>query len=1278
MKYFAFVFVTLLCCIFTAFSQANFSTPDTVCVNQQINIINQSPTSNSYYWNFCLANTNMPPEGLNMGNIGGIFDGAVYMDYVQDNGNFYGFVTDNHAAKLYRLNFGISLLNTPTITDLGNVGGVIPLHTEGIQIVKNESKWYAIVVGGDPAAGVTSKIVKIEFGSNIANNSPVGTNWGNIGNLSYPHDLYLFSEGNRWYGVTVNYNNNSITRFDFTNSFSNIPTGTNLGNIGNLSGPTGVCAVKDNGNWYVFITNAISSTLSRLNFGTSLLNSPVPSNLGNIGGAFHIPWDIDIIKYCGSLVGFVINADQSYGDLIRLDFNNNLTSAPTAFSFGNIGNLKFPHCLSRIFRWESDLYTFIPNVDNHTLSRLKFPGCSSSNIPNSIQQHPPPITYNTPGTYNINLSIDDGLPSQSSFCRNVVVMPALTHTPTKSLSFCEGDSILLTSNFPSRNNWSSGSSANSIYVQAPGLYWVETANGACVNRDTFIVTVRAAPFQVNLGNDTLICNSDVLVLDAKNQGASYLWNTGATSQSISISTSGQYSVRVIANSCSRNDTIEVLSDNVSLEFQHKIDPCNPHVVQFSSLGVNSTNTLWEFGDGASTSNSLNASHTYPSFGSYNVTYTISGTRCTNSITKIITVGVLQDNIVLTPDTTICFGATKQLKSVRALNYCWSPAKYLDNPNSQNPITSTIENITYYLTAETTGQNLIVNGDFSLGNTGFVSDYQFSSSGIQPAVYFVGTNSNAWHPAMPPCTDHTGGGNMLMVNGSDKDGVKVWSQTIQVEPNTNYAFSTWLQNITTINPASLQFAINGTSLGNVFLASNNSCVWDRFYTVWNSGNNTTAAISIINRNQGFSGNDFALDDISFAQVFLKRDSVNITVENPIVRTTKDTSSCEGRELQILATGAFTYSWSPTAGLSNPNIANPTASPLVSTNYVVTGTTIGGCIAKDTVAISILSRPTITITSDTIICKNSSIRLNASGASSYSWAPATELDNAFIPNPLASPSSATTYYLTAVGDNLCVTTDSVKINFWPNSSFSINASKSICLNDTVQLQATGGAKYEWQPAVYLSNSTISNPKASPQATTTYTVAMTDNCNNSETLSTTIAVKDLPHIELNRSNDIDCITPSTQILATGGVQYSWTPNTNIDNANVPNPVVSPHKSTWYQVLATGASGCTVRDSILILTSFVNGGGNFHIPNAFTPNNDGRNDCFSLRHWGEVDSFKLSIYNRWDQLVFQTTSTNGCWDGNFQGKQQPSGVYVYRVSVKSPCTVQVLNKDGHITLIR
>src|SRR6185295_15813877 len=98
-----------------------------------------------------------------------------------------------------------------------------------------------------------------------------------------------------------------------------------------------------------------------------------------------------------------------------------LTSIPTVINLGNIGNLSTPHSISKLFRVSDDLYSFITNVGNNTITRLRFAGCTNSNPANSVLQNPTPVIYNTPGTYNINLTIDDGLPTQSSICKQVVV-----------------------------------------------------------------------------------------------------------------------------------------------------------------------------------------------------------------------------------------------------------------------------------------------------------------------------------------------------------------------------------------------------------------------------------------------------------------------------------------------------------------------------------------------------------------------------------------------------------------------------------------------------------------------------------------------------------------------------------------------------------------------------------------------------------------------------------------------------------------------------------------
>ncbi|MGH2566178.1 MAG: hypothetical protein ACRDE5_16790, partial [Ginsengibacter sp.] len=359
----------------------SFTAPDTVCVNSPVNIQNTSQNATNYYWSFCTANINQPPTGTNLGNPGGLLSAPVYIDYVFTNGNYYGFVTNNNPGGLVRLDFGNSLLNIPTTTNLGNFGGAIPGNTEGVQIANDNGNWYVLIVGGEAASGSLPSLTTVSLGININNNAPTATNWGNIGNLAYPHDLYVFNDNGHWYGLTVNYSNSTITLFDLTTSLSNTPSATNLGNIGNLSGPTGIQAINDNGNWRVFVTNATSSTLTRLDFGSSLLNVPTGVNLGNPNNTFVTSWDIYILKYCGENVAYVINANGT-NDIVKLDFGSSLLNIPTAISLGNQGNLNFPHCISKLFRVGADVFGFITNVNNNTLSLLEFQGCTNSSIPN--------------------------------------------------------------------------------------------------------------------------------------------------------------------------------------------------------------------------------------------------------------------------------------------------------------------------------------------------------------------------------------------------------------------------------------------------------------------------------------------------------------------------------------------------------------------------------------------------------------------------------------------------------------------------------------------------------------------------------------------------------------------------------------------------------------------------------------------------------------------------------------------------------------------------------
>ena len=161
------------------------------------------------------------------------------------------------------------------------------------------------------------------------------------------------------------------------------------------------------------------------------------------------------------------------------------------------------------------------------------------------------------------------------------------------------------------------------------------------------------------------------------------------------------------------------------------------------------------------------------------------------------------------------------------------------------------------------QNLVTNGNFSAGNTGFSSQYTLGGIG-SPGTYVIGTNPNTvarW----AGYGDHTSGtGNMMIVNGSTSAGLLIWSQTISVNPNTNHFFSVWVANATFSPLANISLIVNGVPVASVATPASTG-IWRQGTGVWNSNNDTSAVLSLVNLQTAFGGNDFTIDDIAFSSV-----------------------------------------------------------------------------------------------------------------------------------------------------------------------------------------------------------------------------------------------------------------------------------------------------------------------------------------------------------------------------------------------------------------------------
>ena len=166
-------------------------------------------------------------------------------------------------------------------------------------------------------------------------------------------------------------------------------------------------------------------------------------------------------------------------------------------------------------------------------------------------------------------------------------------------------------------------------------------------------------------------------------------------------------------------------------------------------------------------------------------------------------------------------------------------------------------------------NLVTNGDFEAGNTGFTSDYAYApAANSDEGQYTVRSNPFPWNGSFISGGDHTTGSGMMYVgNGSPVDGAVVWeSMTIAVAPNTNYFFEAYVTDVCCSSPlpgntpSILEFSVSGDSLGTATTNLALAGTWQGLSKEWNSGSNTSITLSLINRNTGRLGNDFAIDDI----------------------------------------------------------------------------------------------------------------------------------------------------------------------------------------------------------------------------------------------------------------------------------------------------------------------------------------------------------------------------------------------------------------------------------
>ena len=457
------------------YSQTLFNAPDTVCVNQPVKLTSNVFNQSSYYWGFCSGYLFNAPSGSNMGDNFG-FSIPSNIDIVNDSGTYYGFVINSLTSEFLRLNFGNSLNNVPTVTNFGNLTLGLPKNPTSLFIVKDPiaQHWFVFVSGGYTAA--TSELARIDFGPHMNNPAPNIANFHNPGNLlDFPKGIFVAKDANdQWVGYIVNYNTGDLIMLDFSFNVSNTPIAANMGNLGVMSHPSDLAAIKDNGNWYLFVTDFGTDDLIRVDLGANLNSAtPTGNSLGNFLFRILKPSALSITRDCNEF--HIYLTDSTTSQLVEVSMPTAI-GPYTAVDYSVVGGMNFPSSISSIIRDKDNLYAFITNGADSSLTKIAFTSCGSSTIPSFTDVAPPVYEYTTPGIYNVYYVVDDGKPSMQVDCKAITVLPPPTLYLHPDFTLCQGDTAKV----------------YAISTLADSIIWTSTYNIDTVN--TYADSVRVFPF----------------------------------------------------------------------------------------------------------------------------------------------------------------------------------------------------------------------------------------------------------------------------------------------------------------------------------------------------------------------------------------------------------------------------------------------------------------------------------------------------------------------------------------------------------------------------------------------------------------------------------------------------------------------------------------------------------------------------------------------------------------------------------------------------------------
>ena len=589
-----------------------------------------------------------------------------------------------------------------------------------------------------------------------------------------------------------------------------------------------------------------------------------------------------------------------------------------------------------------------------------------------------------------------------------------------------------------------------------GPVFIDTVTIECPSCSGDVITEDVKCYGGNDGKATVILNEITPPYEI-------FWNNGNNSLQAENLTAGNYSVTIIdANNCSIELTFQINQPpQLEAEIICKNSLCyniNDGVVSvYPNGGVPPYNIIWNDNQTSFILTSLNE-------GNYVATIT-DNNGCIKTVECSINMPEVLEIHVVSGEDAICLNEETELQAYGADYYGWTPSDYLSSDTGSVVVFNGLEAGVFVYTVTgyvpIIGNNLIYNGDFEWGYLGFISDYQINCNNIADGEICISSNPSNVNNGFSVCTDYTEEGtNMLVVNGSVELNKRVWCQEVKVKPYETYLFTFWATSLNDLNPANLYVTFNDNIIGTSFTLSSQPCDWQQYLIFWTNEADTLVNVCIINGNNTYDGNDFAIDDIFMGLVYycVNEDSIQIVVNSlpePII--VGNDSICQGESNVLTASGGVYYMWNN--GVNGP-INN--VLPLQDTTYTVTVTNEFGCKSSTSFVVYVLPYPQVNGGVDTAFCGLEGW-LNAVpsyGVGYWSSLQANvQISDTTVPNPTVSVPITGYYYFVWTEDYYgCISRDTVKILFTkvPTSDFVSTDVK--CYGDTVVVMYSG--EYEGQ--------------------------------------------------------------------------------------------------------------------------------------------------------------------------------------------------------------------------